>query len=94
MAGKGGAGAVYKARDRDTGRTVALKIIAGSTSGGAMGRSSVTFSASDTNTFYATLRTGTGDVTITGTSRSWTKWNCTFWRVVRWPQPREKVSEM
>ncbi len=24
-----------------------------------------------------------------GTSRSCTKWNCAFWRVVRWPQPRE-----
>ncbi len=23
-----------------------------------------------------------------GTCSSCTKWNCTFWRVVRWPQPR------
>ena len=24
---------------------------------------------------------------ISGVCSSWTKWNCTFWRVVRWPQP-------
>ena len=26
-----------------------------------------------------------------GVCSSWTKWNWTFWRVVRWPQPREYV---
>jgi hypothetical protein len=29
-----------------------------------------------------------------GTRSSSTKWNCTFWRVVRWPQPREYSSAM
>ena len=31
---------------------------------------------------------------ISGVCSSCTKWNCTFWRVVRWPQPREYVSAM
>ena len=29
-----------------------------------------------------------------GTRSSSTKWNCTFWRVVMWPQPREYRSAM
>ena len=31
---------------------------------------------------------------ISGDCSSGMKWNCTFWRVVRWPQPREYVSAM
>jgi hypothetical protein len=29
-----------------------------------------------------------------GVCSSCTKWTCTFWRVVRWPQPREYSSAM